>query len=225
MVGENIRGVEGSCRFCRSHGWIPKTDSLRESVDMHDNFDQIGLAQKIEKHELLEMRRIAAYIYKKAVALSKKDNLYGDAMETCSQSGDRELSEELLVYFIEQGKECFTSCLFTCYDLIRPDIALELAWMNNMIDFAFPYLLQFIREYTGKVDELIKGKLEAIQEEKSEEEEKELAAQQNMYAQLLPLALPAPPMAGMGGGFQPPPPMGMGMPPMPAYGMPPMGGY
>ncbi|KAL5997903.1 hypothetical protein ACLOJK_008837 [Asimina triloba] len=208
-------------------------DRLRESVDMHDNFDQIGLAQKIEKHELLEMRRIAAYIYKKAgrwrqsVALSKKDNLYGDAMETCSQSGDRELSEELLVYFIEQGKkECFTSCLFTCYDLIRPDIALELAWMNNMIDFAFPYLLQFIREYTGKVDELIKGKLEAIQEEKSkEEEEKELVAQQNMYAQLLPLALPAPPMAGMGGGFQPPPPMGMGMPPMPSYGMPPMGGY
>lgn len=42
-----------------------------------------------------------------------------------------------------QGKkECFASCLFTCYDLIRPDIALELAWMNNMIDFAFPYLLQ-----------------------------------------------------------------------------------
>nr|GMC59171.1 clathrin heavy chain 2 [Ipomoea batatas] len=64
-------------------------------------------------------------------------------METASQSGDRELAEELLVYFIEQGKkECFASCLFVCYDLIRPDVALELAWMNNMIDFAFPYLLQ-----------------------------------------------------------------------------------
>jgi clathrin heavy chain len=34
--------------------------------------------------------------------LSKKDNLYKDAMETCSQSGEREISEELLVYFIEQ---------------------------------------------------------------------------------------------------------------------------
>lgn len=112
-------------------------DRLRESIDMHDNFDQIGLAQKVreidfiflvverlnketmyirsgdmfvqvEKHELLEMRRIAAYIYKKAgrwkqsIALSKKDNLYKDAMETCSQSGDRELAEELLAYFIEQ---------------------------------------------------------------------------------------------------------------------------
>lgn len=113
-------------------------DRLRESIDLHDNFDQIGLAQKVgyapsfllhvislslrycfncysdirlkqvEKHELLEMRRIAAYIYKKAgrwkqsIALSKKDSLYKDAMETASQSGDRELAEELLVYFIEQ---------------------------------------------------------------------------------------------------------------------------
>lgn len=49
-----------------------------------------------------------------------------------------------------------------------------------------------------------------------------------MYAQLLPLALPAPPMPGMGGGFgpsQPPPMGGMGMPPMPPFGMPPMGPY
>ncbi|KAF5751355.1 Clathrin heavy chain 1 [Tripterygium wilfordii] len=210
-------------------------DRLRESIDLHDNFDQIGLAQKIEKHELLEMRRVAAYIYKKAgrwkqsIALSKKDSLYKDCMEACSQSGDRDLAEELLVYFIEQGKkECFAACLFVCYDLIRADVALELAWMNNMIDFAFPYLLQFIREYTGKVDELVKDKLEAVNNVKAkEEEEKEMVAQQNMYAQLLPLALPAPPMPGMGGGFAPPPPQmgGMGMPPMPPFGMPPMGPY
>ncbi|KAG9142165.1 hypothetical protein Leryth_007608 [Lithospermum erythrorhizon] len=215
-------------------------DRLRESIDLHDSFDQIGLAQKIEKHELLEMRRVAAYIYKKAgrwklsIELSKKDSLYKDAMETASQSGNRELAEELLVYFIDKGKkECFASCLFVCYDLIRADVALELAWMNNMIDFAFPYLLQFIREYTGKVDELIKDKIEALNEAKAKEsEEKDVMKQQNMYAQLLPLALPAPPMPGMqgmGGGFSappPPPPMGgMGMPPMPPFGMPPMGSY
>ncbi|MBA0837713.1 hypothetical protein Goarm_009849 [Gossypium armourianum] len=209
-------------------------DRLRESIDLHHNFDQIGLAQKIEKHELLEMRRVAAYIYKKAgkwkhsIVLSKKDKIHKDAMETASQSGDRELAEELLVYFIEQGKkECFASCLFVFYDLIRADVVLELAWINDMIDFAFPYLLQFIRECTGKVDELIKDKIETQKEVKAkEQEEKEVIAQQNMYAQLLPLALPAPPMPGMGGGFAPPPPMGgMGMPPMPPFGMPPMGSY
>ena len=74
---------------------------------------------QIEKHELLEMRRVAAYIYKKAgrwkqsIALSKKDNLYKDAMETCSQSGERELSEELLVYFIDQV--CVLIYLFLRY--------------------------------------------------------------------------------------------------------------
>uniref|UniRef100_A0A2P2MW85 Clathrin heavy chain n=1 Tax=Rhizophora mucronata TaxID=61149 RepID=A0A2P2MW85_RHIMU len=232
-----------------NHIYVEEEDyeRLRESIDMHDNFDQIGLAQKIEKHEFLEMRRVAAYIYKKAgrwkqsIALSKKDNLYRDAMETASQSGDHKLAEELLVYFIEQGKkECFASCLFVCYDLIRPDTAIELAWMNSMIDFAFPYTLQFIREYTGKVDELVKDKIDAQNEVKiKEHEEKDVIAQQNMYAQLLPLALPAPTMPGlggptmpglggptMGGGFVPQPPMGgMGMPPMPPFGMPPMSSY
>ena len=54
------------------------------------------------------MSRVAAYIYKKSgrwkqsIALSEKDNLYKDAMETASQSGDHELAEGLLVYFIEQ---------------------------------------------------------------------------------------------------------------------------
>ncbi|GJW23467.1 putative reverse transcriptase domain-containing protein [Tanacetum coccineum] len=78
-------------------------DRLRELIDYHDNFDQI------EKHELLEIRRVAAYIYKKAgrwkqsIALSKKDKVYKDAMETASQSGDRELAEELLCRLIRSS--------------------------------------------------------------------------------------------------------------------------
>lgn len=191
-----------------SKNWDPNVQNLTFYL-LCTGFNNTN--EQIEKHELLEMRRVAAYIYKKAgrwkqsIALSKKDNLYKDCMETCSQSGDRELSEDLLVYFIEkvlflfplpwnyqilvfrdkiltrlgpfcevqfhscftlkyfcfehqgvtinfnngmiliylQGKkECFASCLFVCYDIIRPDVALELAWMNNMIDFAFPYILQ-----------------------------------------------------------------------------------
>jgi len=78
------------------------------------------LMMQIEKHELLEMRRVAAYIYKKAgrwkqsITLSKKDNLYKDAMETASQSGERELAEELLVYFIDQVLNSISNCLFSC---------------------------------------------------------------------------------------------------------------
>ena len=49
-----------------------------------------------------------------------------DAMETAAQSGDAEIAEDLLKYFVEQKeRECFAAALFTCYDLIRPDVALE----------------------------------------------------------------------------------------------------
>jgi len=37
---------------------------LRTSIDAFDNFDTIVLAQRLEKHELIEFRRIAAYLYK-----------------------------------------------------------------------------------------------------------------------------------------------------------------
>lgn len=47
-------------------------------------------------------------------------------METSAQSQDSELAEELLRFFVEKGeRECFAACLFTCYDLIKPDLALE----------------------------------------------------------------------------------------------------
>ena len=56
--------------------------SLRESISTYDAFDQIGLASRLEGHELLEFRRTAAAIYKnnqrwrKAIALAKQDHLY-----------------------------------------------------------------------------------------------------------------------------------------------------
>jgi clathrin heavy chain len=55
---------------------------VRNSIDAYDNFDNISLAQRLEKHELIEFRRIAAYLYKgnnrwkQAVELCKKDRLY-----------------------------------------------------------------------------------------------------------------------------------------------------
>ena len=39
-------------------------EGLRQSIDKYSNFDTIALAQQLEKHELLEFRRIAAYLYK-----------------------------------------------------------------------------------------------------------------------------------------------------------------
>jgi clathrin heavy chain len=55
---------------------------LRTSIDAFDNFDNIALAQQLEKHQLTEFRRIAAYLYKgnnrwkQSVELCKKDRLF-----------------------------------------------------------------------------------------------------------------------------------------------------
>merc|ERR1712188_105269 len=121
-------------------------------IEMYDNFDQLQLATRIEKHEIMELRRIATLIYKKSLRwrqsmkLSVDDKLYKDAMETAAQSGEAELAEELLKGFIEDGnKECFAACLYTCYDLIKPDVALQLAWMNGMTDHVMPNMIQVMR--------------------------------------------------------------------------------
>lgn len=81
-----------------------------------------------------------------AVSLAKADKLYRDAMETAAQSGKHELVEELLRFFVEQQeRECFAACLFTCYDLVRPDVAVEVAWKNGLTDLAMPYMIQVRR--------------------------------------------------------------------------------
>merc|ERR1712154_547887 len=85
-------------------------EDLRQSIEDFDNFDQIALSQKLEKHELMEMRRIAALVYKKnkrykqSIELSKVDKMYKDAMETARDSGNVDLAESLLRYFVELRK-------------------------------------------------------------------------------------------------------------------------
>ena len=55
---------------------------LRASIEQHDNFDNIALAQQLEKHPLVEFRRISAYLFKgnnrwkQSIELCKKDKLY-----------------------------------------------------------------------------------------------------------------------------------------------------
>ncbi|XP_037543645.1 clathrin heavy chain 1 [Nematolebias whitei] len=147
--------------------------ALRTSIDAYDNFDTISLAQRMEKHELIEFRRIAAYLFKgnnrwkQSVELCKKDKLYKDAMQYASESKDIELAEELLAWFLQENKkECFAACLFSCYDLLRPDVVLETAWRHNIMDFSMPYFIQVMREYLSKVN-----KLETSESVRKEEEQ------------------------------------------------------
>lgn len=72
-----------------------------------------------------------------------------------SESRDTGIAEDLIAWFLEnQYHECFAASLFQCYDLLRPDVILELAWRHNIMDFAMPYMIQVVREYISKVRKL-----------------------------------------------------------------------
>jgi len=166
----NVQAVNEALNelYVESHEY----EKLRNSIDTHSNFDPIVIAQTCEKNDQIEFRRIAAYLYRKnqryeqSIDLSKEDKLWKDAIDTASESESFELAESLLNFFVEKGnKEGFASTLLTCYDIVRPDVALELAWRNNILDFVMPYLIQIIREYTSKIDSIEKH----IQEKEKKE--------------------------------------------------------
>lgn len=135
--------------------------SLRESIEAHDKFDHMALAVKLEKHELLEFRRIAALLYKQngrfaeSVRISKQDKMLKDAIDTAADSKDGEVVEELLKFFVEVGdQEAFCATTYSCYHLVRPDVILELAWRNQLTDFAMPFLIQYMSQLHDKVKAL-----------------------------------------------------------------------
>lgn len=155
-------------------------DNLRKSIVAFDNFDHVALAQTIENHPLLEFRRIAANLFvlnkqfEKGITLCKKDNMFKDAIAAAAQSESQEIAEDLLTFFVRtNNKAGYTSCLYTCYELIRPDLALEFGWRNNLMEFTYPFLIQSYRHQTEKVNSLESrlSKLEANEKSREEKEQ------------------------------------------------------
>lgn len=126
----------------------------------------------------------------KSIELSKKDEMWQDAMQTAAESKNQDLSacrallcalrcalcsalhcacarphppfgcaaESLVYFFVDRGlKECFSACLFTCYELIRADVVMEVAWRFQLNDFAMPFLVQTMREYDDRVRPLARS--------------------------------------------------------------------
>jgi clathrin heavy chain len=136
-------------------------DTLRASIDGFSNYDAIALARRLEKHELLEFRRLAAHLYKKqakyeqSIALSKEDQLFHDAIETAAVSNNADVAEELMTYFVGVGnKEAFAAMTFACFDVIREDVIAELSWRYGLRDFVMPYELQKARSRSDRIAQL-----------------------------------------------------------------------
>ena len=155
-------------------------ETLRASIDGFDNFDALALASRLERHELLEFRRLAAHLYRKnrrfdeSIALSKSDALFRDAIETAAHSDEPQVAEELLSYFVDTGnKECYAAMLFACYDLLAPDVVMEVAWRHALHDFTKPFEIQQAHDQRAKLRALEKQvqELTAKDTAKTEEEE------------------------------------------------------
>jgi len=77
--------------------------------------------------------------------------MHKDAMETVAYSQDVALAEDMLHYISGKDKELFAVMLYTCYDLIKPDVALEAAWRQGNFEYVIPYFIQFVKELSSKV--------------------------------------------------------------------------
>lgn len=134
---------------------------LRDSVENFDNYEAVALAQRLEKHELVFFRQIAASIYRKnkrwdkSISLSKQDKLYKDAIETAAISTKTEVVEELLRYFVDIGsKECYVGMLYSCYDLIPLHTVMELSWRHGLTDFTMPFMINYLSQQAATIAEL-----------------------------------------------------------------------
>lgn len=106
--------------------------------------------------------------YKKSIEISITDRHYRDAIETAQESQNKEIVKKLLKFFAEnQLKEFFSVITYTCYELLKPDDVLEMAWRYGLNEFSMPYMIQVFKELTQKI-EIVQKKHE--EREKKEEE-------------------------------------------------------
>ena len=156
--------------------------TLRASIDAYDNFDAIELASRLERHELLEFRRLAAHLYRKngrfedSIALSKSDALFRDAIETAAHSDVAEVAEDLLSYFVDTGnKECYAAMLYACYDLLAPDVVMEVSWRHALSDYTMPYQIQHTCDMRCRLRALEKEVRERAAKDTAKEKQEEEA--------------------------------------------------
>lgn len=92
-----------------------------------------------------------------SISLSKEDKLFRDAIVTAAASNSIDVAEDLLTYFVVIGnRECFAAMLYTCFDLLRSDVVMDLSWQHGLNDFYMPYRIQSQRSMLDKVcDDLV----------------------------------------------------------------------
>lgn len=53
----------------------------------------------------------------------------------------------MMFQFVDIGsRECYVGMLYSCYDLLKPDFVLEMAWRNGLHDFTM--VRHLVRRYS-----------------------------------------------------------------------------
>lgn len=71
------------------------------------------------------------------------------------------------------SRECYVGMLYACYDLIRPDVILELSWRNGLHDFTMPYMINLLSRQTTAIEQLTKDNEERKARETSQQKKEE----------------------------------------------------
>jgi len=63
-------------------------------------------------------------------------------MESVAESKDPSLAEDLMRFLMGmEDRELFAAMLYTCYELVKPDVALEVAWRFGLMEYVMPYFI------------------------------------------------------------------------------------
>lgn len=94
-------------------------------------------------------------------------------METVAESRDPALAEDLMRHVMNmQDKELLAAMLYTCYELVKPDVVLEVAWRQGLNEYVMPYFIQFVKDLSSRVEGVQKqtDDIKKKDEKKAEEE-------------------------------------------------------
>jgi len=89
-------------------------------------------------------------------------------------SGKSDVVTDLLRYFVDIGsRECYVGMLYSCYELLKPDVVLEMAWRNGLHDFTMPFMINMLSPQTATISMLQKDNEERKAREAAQQKDED----------------------------------------------------
>ena len=71
------------------------------------------------------------------------------------------------------SRECYVGMLYACYDLLRPDVIVEISWRNGLQDFTMPFMINMLSEQTRTLEQLKKDNEERKSHETTQKKDED----------------------------------------------------